>query len=800
MARKVYLRNSKGEKLYPATSSENVGMSDGSGSLDKKLSEMDTQATTTYNVITGVVYKQDSGIEDNSIHGVIINNEGKLLAYGVPGGYNVSRFISVRKGVTISYKLRTPNKDTLQVVIAFYKPDGTFDYEKSVRSNNYDAIGTHTFTDDGYIRVVVDSSKECHYVFFGNNHNKEFIFESFPEKLSGHKTYILLNDLTLVKDINVPSKCVIDFNGFSINFNGYRLISLAKRCSNEYPELKNVKGKINIGGGIFYIKELFSSSIDDFKIASHLTRTKIILDSDIEYTESAERVFITPAEYSEQDCYAFFYDNISVEGNGIFKIKNATASITGCATFTRCVFENCILYHYSIDKRVTANYLFCEFIDTQLVDKYNCGRVPLGVTFNLSCSKNIFSGKESSYTFLYSEHSINSVIDNCTFKCSVEAGKKYYRPIWFASSYNATVRKNNTFGTLTGIILMPPTWENTSDYSYKEKKIHEGVKELEYENLYLFRRNTISENFCEDNKEEAITFDGLGDSRLPVAKLKVVSFEKATEIGQSNAQLIIEQSYKATVRLATSEPYFEFRNGCVISRITKDKDIITTTIKSIQRNSEDTDNTLYDIIVNDNTFFFFKQTIKEEGGDRELLINDTDIDVDIFSVYGGFINNIIKDNTFNKCGVSVCLFGYSYRNKVVSNYSSKELFVGTGAHIYLSCFRGLAKIGLAPSSENVIENNQCGRIYIKTTAFANYQTDDINDFSGRYNVLSSNRILSKIENWVEIIDQQDIFLRDMIVDVLHIKNSSVKYLSSIYAHDVDTEGTDIPHYFNIVQV
>ena len=152
-------------------------------------------------------------------------------------------------------------------------PDGTFDYEKSVRSNNYDAIGTHTFTDDGYIRVVVDSSKECHYVFFGNNHNKEFIFESFPEKLSGHKTYILLNDLTLVKDINVPSKCVIDFNGFSINFNGYRLISLAKRCSNEYPELKNVKGKINIGGGIFYIKELFSSSIDDFKIASHLTRT-----------------------------------------------------------------------------------------------------------------------------------------------------------------------------------------------------------------------------------------------------------------------------------------------------------------------------------------------------------------------------------------------------------------------------------------------------------------------------------------------------------------------------------------------
>ena len=41
MARKVYLKNSKGEKLYPATSSENVGMSDGSGSLDRKLSEMD---------------------------------------------------------------------------------------------------------------------------------------------------------------------------------------------------------------------------------------------------------------------------------------------------------------------------------------------------------------------------------------------------------------------------------------------------------------------------------------------------------------------------------------------------------------------------------------------------------------------------------------------------------------------------------------------------------------------------------------------------------------------------------------
>lgn len=43
MARKVYLRNSKGEKLYPATSSENVGMSDGSGSLDRKLSEMNDE-------------------------------------------------------------------------------------------------------------------------------------------------------------------------------------------------------------------------------------------------------------------------------------------------------------------------------------------------------------------------------------------------------------------------------------------------------------------------------------------------------------------------------------------------------------------------------------------------------------------------------------------------------------------------------------------------------------------------------------------------------------------------------------
>ena len=46
MARKVQLKNSKGEKIYPATSSSMVGMSDGSGSLD---SYMDKK-TTEYNV------------------------------------------------------------------------------------------------------------------------------------------------------------------------------------------------------------------------------------------------------------------------------------------------------------------------------------------------------------------------------------------------------------------------------------------------------------------------------------------------------------------------------------------------------------------------------------------------------------------------------------------------------------------------------------------------------------------------------------------------------------------------------
>lgn len=46
MARKVQLRNRSGQKIYPITSSANVGMSDGSGSLDSHINRM----TTEYNV------------------------------------------------------------------------------------------------------------------------------------------------------------------------------------------------------------------------------------------------------------------------------------------------------------------------------------------------------------------------------------------------------------------------------------------------------------------------------------------------------------------------------------------------------------------------------------------------------------------------------------------------------------------------------------------------------------------------------------------------------------------------------
>ena len=800
-AQKAQLKDpTTGAKIYPVTSSACVGMSDGSGNLDNKLTELDRANISTQDTVFGKRYTQLSGVEDNTSHGVIIDNEGEILAYGVPGGYNVTTIIAVKKGMSVSYRLKTPNKNTFQVVIGFWNTNGVFDYEKSIKSDDYDAIGTHTFTEDGYIRVVIDQSKDCYFSFYGNNYNKEYILTSFPESLSAFKEYILLDNITLYKDINVPNNCIIDFNGYEINFNWHKFISLATRDSNAYPELKNIKGKINLDGGVFYIKKLFSSNLSNLNIVSHLSKTRIILDGDISYTESAKKVLIMPDEYEAKNCYAYFYDNISVEGNGVFKIKNATTSITGGVTFTRCVFENCRIFHYSIDKTVLANYLFCEFNDTELIDKYNCGRIPLGITFKLISCKNNYSGGTSSYTFLYSEHSINSVIDNCSFSCSVEASKKYYRPVWLASSYNAAITKNNTFGSLTGFIMMPPTWDNNLDFNYDAKKVHEGDKELKYEHLYLFKRNIISENFCEDNKEEAITFDGLGDSKLPLAKLKVVNFEKITEIGQSSVQILNEQSYKATVKLETSEPYFEYRKGCIISRITKDKDIITTTIKSIQKNSEDTDNTLFDIVVNDNTFFYFKQILKKEGGDREILVNDTEVDVDIFSVYGGFVDNIIKNNTFNKCMTSICLFGYAYRNKVISNYCSGETFTGTGGNIYVSCFRGIRKIGLAPSSENIVENNQCGKMFIKPNVFTNYQEDDINNYSGRFNVLSSNRIVSKIENWVEIIGQQDVFTKDMVIDILHIKDSSVKYLSNIYARSFDKTGSIIPDYFNIVQI
>ena len=56
MARKVQLKNSKGEKIYPATSSSMVGMSDGSGSLDSHMDKI----TTEYNVS---VFHPDEGID-----------------------------------------------------------------------------------------------------------------------------------------------------------------------------------------------------------------------------------------------------------------------------------------------------------------------------------------------------------------------------------------------------------------------------------------------------------------------------------------------------------------------------------------------------------------------------------------------------------------------------------------------------------------------------------------------------------------------------------------------------------------
>ena len=53
---------------------------------------------------------------------------------------------------------------------------------------------------------------------------------------------------------------------------------------------------------------------------------------------------------------------------------------------------------------------------------------------------------------------------------------------------------------------------------------------------------------------------------------------------------------------------------------------------------------------------------------------------------------------------------------------------------------------------------------------------------------------------MEIIGQQDVFAKDMIIDILHIKNSTVKYLSNIYTSSLDKTGSIIPDYFNIVQV
>ena len=97
MARKVQLKNKSGQKIYPLTSSANVMMSDRSGSLDGKLSELDDEKLNKDN--TG-----QTTIKDDSDAFYFVDSRGNVICQIFKDGLKSSDFI-LKDGTKVTESL-----------------------------------------------------------------------------------------------------------------------------------------------------------------------------------------------------------------------------------------------------------------------------------------------------------------------------------------------------------------------------------------------------------------------------------------------------------------------------------------------------------------------------------------------------------------------------------------------------------------------------------------------------------------------------------------------------------------------
>lgn len=138
MARKVQLKNKSGQKIYPLTSSANVMMSDKSGSLDGKLSELEESVENIDNILQLSYQRYNGNYKDG-----YISTDGKVAASST---YKYSAPIYLAEGTKIeiegycegaAFLSRTDESGTSYTPI--YSPDGNNiqKYSYVASSNEY---------------------------------------------------------------------------------------------------------------------------------------------------------------------------------------------------------------------------------------------------------------------------------------------------------------------------------------------------------------------------------------------------------------------------------------------------------------------------------------------------------------------------------------------------------------------------------------------------------------------------------------------------------------------------------------
>lgn len=143
-ANKTLLKDpSSGEALYPVTSSACVGMSDGSGNLDTKLTELEeiSSASIDLNKIT------------DFIEGSYIGTNGKLISNNQ---YKYTQFIKLNVGDTIICKT-TLNSPTNVLALCIYS-DNNFD--TAIIKYPANGSGEYTFTAQEELYACASSRKD----------------------------------------------------------------------------------------------------------------------------------------------------------------------------------------------------------------------------------------------------------------------------------------------------------------------------------------------------------------------------------------------------------------------------------------------------------------------------------------------------------------------------------------------------------------------------------------------------------------------------------------------------------------